>query len=352
MTTLAEAIRRTCREIAAAESSARRQLLSRYAGAYREIDAELRALTALIEAALARGEDVHPDWIRRQARWRNLLASIDAQLTRFGQESRVVVGNGQARAVEIGRNGAATQAQAAGYVVDLGERAPVVPAAQERLVSALATGSPLADTLAGYGPLVREVIEAELFTGIVEGRHPREVLRRIRGKVDGPMLHTRLEALVRTETMRALRGSLVDQYGRLGVDQVIWVSARSTRTCLACLALHGTVYPIDRAPTSQHINCRCVLSPSPRGVYAETEPFLQMGEIWFAEQPVSTQRAMLGSDAAYAAYRRGDVRISDFIGFHHDPRWGATVYQRSLRQAMEWGGGRREHAIRPHDRAR
>src|SRR5690606_2170992 len=111
----------------------------------------------------------------------------------------------------------------------------------------------------------------------------------------------RLEALVRTESMRAFRGSLFDQYSAMGVERWRWTAAHGSRTCLACLSLSGRTFPMSEPFMAAHVNCRCVPTPVSPAVSVESGPD------WFARQPVATQRAMMPSDEAFDAWQNGDV---------------------------------------------
>jgi hypothetical protein len=64
------------------------------------------------------------------------------------------------------------------------------------------------------------------------------------------------------------------------------------------------------------------------------------GADWFAAQSASVQRTILGSQVGYDAYASGEVKLADFKGVHHDPVWGKSVYQRSMKQIRAARGGR------------
>lgn len=326
MSALTDAIARQRREIDDAESATRRELVRQYRAAYARVERELMALTRQIEAARLAGEPIDLDWVRRQGRYRRLLASIDAELDRFATEARIIVADGQRAAVEIGANGATATARAAGYSVGVGS-ATVVPAAQERLVSALQPGSPLFETLGRYDAITRAIIDQELFTGLAAGTNPREVARRIR-QLAGEGVAWRLETLARTEMMRALNGALSEQFRPLGVIEKIWTAALSGTTCAACLARHGSRWPLD-AEMHSHPRCRCCWSPAPRVVTPALRPFLRTGDEWLARQPIPIQRQVLGSDELVAAFRQGDVRLADFVQERTSLDWGTTTTAKS-----------------------
>lgn len=109
--------------------------------------------------------------------------------------------------------------------------------------------------------------------------------------------------------------------------------------CAMCVAMHGTIHKLDERFAS-HPNCRCTPVPLTRswdelgfpGV-SETVPEMERGTDAFVGWPESAQREVLGP-AAFSAYRAGAVRLSDFVGEHTDPRWGAGRHTRSLRSIL------------------
>lgn len=81
-------------------------------------------------------------------------------------------------------------------------------------------------------------------------------------------------------------------------------------------------------------NCRCTMIPLLRD---RPTPERETGEAWFARQDAATQRELLGP-GKYDLYRQGRITLGDLVGTRDDPRWGRSVYQRSLRELR--GGGR------------
>ena len=50
-------------------------------------------------------------------------------------------------------------------------------------------------------------------------------------------------------------------YKDIGVEKVKWVAEHDHRTCGVCEELDGEIFPLDKAPSKQHYNCRCYLIP-------------------------------------------------------------------------------------------
>src|SRR5699024_7252160 len=107
-------------------------------------------------------------------------------------------------------------------------------------------GSPVRAILDGYAAPVRDAIEQNLVEGMASGQGSRTIIRNIEDQVQVGYSQARLEALVRTETMRAYRGAQLEHYRAAGVQHWRWNAAKSRRTCLACLAMDGRVFPITQ----------------------------------------------------------------------------------------------------------
>lgn len=46
-----------------------------------------------------------------------------------------------------------------------------------------------------------------------------------------------------------------------GIENVKWNTEHDERVCEVCDELDGKIFPIDKAPGKQHINCRCFYTP-------------------------------------------------------------------------------------------
>lgn len=326
---LAAAIRRARRQLGQEEAPIRRQLAAAYRRAIHDLDADLRAVTRLIADARAAGIDVHPDWLRRQARYRSLLTQADAQFARFSREGQALLTDMQYRAVSGGAALATEMAGAVGIAAGFG--AAINTSAVERLVAALSPESPVRAILDGYGERAARIIEERLTAGVISGTGPREITRQIVRELGDATTRARLAALTRTTLMDAFRGSLADQFEamRQPGDKYRRVAAKSSRTCLACLALDGQL--TETVPTRFHPQCRCVFHLVPAGMVLPYET----GPEWFARQDAAVQAAMMPSADAYAAFRDGRVQLGDFVGHRESKVWGRSIRQRSGREVLE-----------------
>lgn len=335
MSDLDRAIARARREISAGETPIRRALARAYREAVDALQGDLEAVTRMIADARKAGVDLSPDWLRRQARYQELLRQAEYQFARFATEGERILAAGQVRAVSGGAHAAMELTEAVGLSpATVGFGAAINVPAVERLVASLLPGSPVRDVLNRYGPFAASVIERELVAGMIEGAGPREVVRTIRREIGGGATRARLDALVRTEYMRSFRGSLFQTYSQLGVTHWVWTASLSARTCLACLSMSGRRFPMTETFMPAHISCRCVPTPdSPYVTY-------QRGEDWFASQDADVQRRMMPSGDAYTAYRDGRLPLSAFVGHKRSSVWGSSITERSGRAAMRAAGVR------------
>lgn len=299
---------------------------------------QLERVTRRIDEARKAGVEVHPDWLRRQNDYVRLVRQLDDLQAGFSRDGARMLDQLQLDARGYGATDGRAQAEMAGYSFQQQINVP----ATERFVSALDPDSPVREVLDSYGTNARNVITKELSDGMALGRGPREIIRAIKRQiVQDPQRN--IDALVRTEMMRAYRGSLFDQYAKGGVQTWVWRCAHNARTCLACLARDGSEHPMTDRFMQAHVCCRCIPSPKPRRLYVE-EPIT--GEAWLRQQPESVQRARMPSKAAWEAWQSGDLKLIDFVGIRRSRKWGDSVYERSGVQALAAAEQRRQATAR------
>lgn len=329
-------------EIERTTAQARRQIIEReapyqaamadvYERTIRNLETDLLLLQMRIEQAIASGEAVHPDWLRRQQRYTQLLLDAEREFDRFADDAARIVNGAQVSAVRGGAAAAWELADAAG--IDSAAAGRINTRAVESAMATLKTG-PVRRSLARYGDEYAQTVTDTLLDGIARGRSPRAVIRDISRQMRAPVHQARLESLVRTESMRAYRSSLNEQYKTMGkaISGYRWSAAKSVRTCLACLAQDGKVRP--EPWDAFHVNDRCINTPVPRGSTYQ----YQTGEDWLRTQPPEKQRKMFPTTDAWRAWQDGTVGLSDFVGRHRDRVWGQSIYQRSGRDVIKRSG--------------
>jgi len=182
---------------------------------------------------------------------------------------------------------------------------------------------------------IQQISDAAL-RGILNGQNPRttarDLVRLIQGESGSPGLPLwRANTIMRTLQLTSYRdASALFQVVNADLlePEQIRVATLDARTCMACIALHGTRQPVGTR-IDDHWNGRCVGVPVVRG-RSQTTYVRETGEQWFERLPETQQRAAMGH-AAYEAWRAGEVRLQDFVHRHTDPLFGSMVREASLR---------------------
>jgi len=294
-----------------------------------------------ITDARAAGEEVSPAWLYRAKRLRLLQDQVEAEIGRFADYAGVQITEAQRAAVQMGQQHAEQLALAG-----LGEPPPGVTVTFARLprdavtdlVGFLSDGSPLRDLLDELGPEASKAVRDALVAGVATGQNPRVIARQIRQALAGDLV--RALTISRTEILRSYRTASLRSYQANSdiMEGWVWHSARDRRTCMSCIAMHGTKHRLDER-LDDHVSGRCtaipltksweaILGPKGRGI-PDARPQIGLGADWFARQPENVQRAMMGP-AEYAAWKAGAFDLKDLVGRTRDPRWGTMRAERSL----------------------
>lgn len=288
--------------------------------------------------AIARGEDVDIDWVRRANRLSQLQAQIEHEFTNFAQFADPLVAKQQQEAVDAALDHAEQLTSVAMGDPPEGVSVRFNQVPREALIDLVgfsSSGSPLGELFAALGPDVGLAARDTLITGFALGENPRKIAKRMR-KTMGMGLDRALR-ISRTEVMRSYREATRREYAENSdiMHGWIWHSGRDLRTCVMCWAMHGTKHGFEET-LDDHPNGRCTMLPDTKsweelgfpGIET-AQKGIQTGEDEFRELPEDKQRIILGG-AAFEAYKAGDVLLKDFVGRRHDPDWGSMRYARSL----------------------
>ena len=325
-------------ELLRGERAAASALVEAYGQAWGRIREGVERVTARIAAAQAAGEEVSPAWLFQRDRLQALQQQVEREIGRFAQFADERIRAEQAAAVEAAQAHAEALARAGLGPAPVGVSltwARLPREALTDLVGFLEDGSPLRALLDELGLGASAAVREALVTGLALGQHPTAIARAIRGELGGNL--ARALTIARTEVLRSYRESSRRGY-QANSDIVrgwIWHSAKTTRTCAACWAMHGTFHTLDER-LDDHPRGRCAMVPVTRswaelgfeGV-PETAIEEELGVDAFARLPLEAQREILGP-AKLAAYRAGAIQLEDVVGRRSDPRWGTMRYERSL----------------------
>lgn len=313
------------------ETRATQQTLAAYADARQSLIDQIQAFAKTLESRpLTAGEE----W--RDERAKALLSQVETRMTELARTASPIITNGQTDAVGLAEH------QALGMAVIAAANDPAIAeivanswnrlntGAVEALIGRMSDGSPLSATLSGMSPATSDAIRTELTKSVSLGLNPRATAAALEGQVD--ISGARLLTIARTEQLEAFREA--SRQSHMANDDILsgvmWCCDLSSDTCAACLDLSGEIFPVDYVMDT-HPNCRCSLIPVVKGI---DPPPLQSGEDFFASLSPEEQDKVLTA-AGGAAYRAGDVSLSDFRTLVPNDRWGASYQQDSLRGALQ-----------------
>lgn len=201
-----------------------------------------------------------------------------------------------------------------------------------KALDAIVTRSTKAVT-AATRPLSRQAtaaMKATLIRGVAVGDSPEQAARimlaRSRDGFNGGLARARV--IARTEIVDAHRAAATA--ARDANRDVLrgwrWTTEFSSRTCPACLSMHGTEYGPGEPGPLGHQCCRCAATPitrswrelgfdipEPAGIEQET------GEQWLARQPETVQKQVLGN--GWQAWKAGNWPASQWATRRTSDGW-------------------------------
>lgn len=303
--------------------------------AERWIDVE-RALEERIEAlveSVAEDSGLTESQVYQLARWRELIRQVNREINRFIEIVTPEIDDLAAAQVRNGARNAAALTQASAREVGASIRVSLMQlnaAAVENVVALARAGQPLADLMTlAYGEAADGMV-SELINGIALGQGPRETARRM--AQDGLSRgFNHIELVARDQHNRSYRMASQQQYQHSNVvESYTRRAARNERTCRACLALDGTVHPVDDF-MALHPQDRCVMVPNIRG-FAPIE--FEGTEAWFRRQDRDVQMRILGP-GGLQAYEDGLFDWTDMATIKPNEIWGPSAGVTPLKELVK-----------------
>jgi len=341
------------RLLAAQDARASAQVIRAYGPVYQQLQ---RDTQALVRVANTRG--LKPWQVMRMDRMKDLERQFLVNTARFADAAGNTITSGQRAAVGLARRGA-EQTVVAGLPPGISmdnltrvglEWNRLPDEAFTNFVGIAADGKPIGELLAPLGPDARKGITESIGNGIALGKGPRETAELVRVAAGMPL--SRALLITRTETNRAFRESTRLQYANN--SQVVKgyrrLAAQSDRTCLACIALDGTLYALDE-PLNEHPNGRCALVPDTityqdLGLDVEMPPQPENARDWLTRQPEITQRKMLGN-TRFDAIKRGELQLNQLATVRSNAVWGDAAVVRPIKDLGLGKGGPTGMAVTP-----
>ena len=325
------------RELLRGERAAASEMVRAYGQIWQRLRQEIVALSTEYNAAAKANAEISPDWVLQYGRLDALQDQVEAEMRRFAAQADELIQVQQQQAVMAAQQHSAELVAAQGAVSVSWNR--LATGAITDLVGFTRDGSPLRALLDQLGPQASQAVRDGLIEGLALGQNPTAIARRIRGDLGGDLAQAL--KISRTTVINSYREATLRGY-QANDDLVVgwkWVASKSSRTCIMCLMMDGTIHGLDEH-LDDHPNGRCTMIPVLRGQEA---PEWETGETWFEKQAEAMQRGILGN-AGYEAYRGGAVTLRDFVGQRQSAAWGSTRYARSLvemlgdDEAQRWRG--------------
>ena len=263
--------------------------------------------------------------IWRSQRYVRLKAQIDEQVANYRHYASTTIATGQAQAINQAINDSVALINSVavenGASVDF-NRLPVE--AVNAIIGQSGDGSPLAGVLADASKAGEDALRRRLIVGVALGSSPAQLARDVMRKGLGTTF-TRVSTIYRTEVLRAYRYTSLQSYRNSGVvTGYKRLSARTSDSCIACIAADGTEYELA-SEFDAHVACKCSLIPIVKGYPLN----IGTGIDWFNTQPEATQKTMLGK-ARYSLWQDGKVELSNMVTRVESADWGGALVPTSV----------------------
>lgn len=183
-----------------------------------------------------------------------------------------------------------------------------------------------AQELTKYGDDVVSIVQNQAIRGIVEGWGPLKTAREIR-RVTSALPAHKANVLMRTLQLQSYRRStaIAHAANRDIIVKQIRIATLDTRTCLACIALHGDEMTVGEQVIDHHAG-RCTSIAIVRGA----ERDITTGEQWFNSLPEAEQLAMAGP-GKLELLQSGKAKLRDFVEPYKDDVFGDMLREASIK---------------------
>jgi hypothetical protein len=203
------------------------------------------------------------------------------------------------------------------------------PDALAFLADYLRKDGPLYQRIDGLSGYHAEQIASGILERVGQGLNPREIAKDITD-LYGMGLSDSLRMARTTQLYSYRQAERFVQVANADVLQgLVWCAELDDLTCLSCVALHGTVFPVGEICDDHH-NGRCALLP---WVVGAENPIGQTGEDWFKEQPETVQKSSMG-ESKYNAWKEDKFTFDKLSTAHEDEVFGQMRGEASLKSIL------------------
>lgn len=296
---------------------------------YQRLYERLQDKIDLLILEMGNVEDITKGQVMRMERYRSLMAQVKDELNRFQATTISEV----ERLGELGLNAGIRDSQAlmkaTANTAGISAQFNVLPKEViQRLLGFLDPEGPLYARLGMLAEATAEAVSQAILDGVGLGYNPKKIAYGITNGLG--MGLTDAMRNVRTVQLWSYREASRANYiaNQDVVAGWIWHADLSTETCASCLAMHGTVHPLDEV-LDDHYNGRCAPIPLLTG---QKNP-IESGEEWFAKQDEAIQKGIMGEEK-WGAWKEGKFEFSDLTGHYESDVYGSMKVEKSLKELI------------------
>jgi len=304
------------------------KIIKVYGGLSQRLQDKIDALTLQI------GQDLPTQGqVIRMERYRSLLRQVSEELADFTgylkTEVRDIAQDGIAVGTQKARSIVAAQVGADSGVMAGFNALPT--AAIEKLLGFLDPAGPLYARINMLAPSVADRVAKSIIEGVGLGYNPRKIAAGITrslgvGLTDALRMTRTVQLYASREASRATYIANPD----IVVSWVWMATLGDPRTCLSCLAMHGSLHPLSEK-LNDHFSGRCTELPL---VVGADNPIDQSGEAYFRQLSQSKQIEIMGQPR-WDAWNKGKFSFGDLSKEHDNDIYGLMRSEATLTELLK-----------------
>lgn len=186
--------------------------------------------------------------------------------------------------------------------------------------------------LSDFPNAMRVQAQSIALRGITEGWSPTRTAGEITKSMQTLPAHA-ANQMVRTLQMHSYRtGQMINMQENSDIlESHIRIAALDDRTCMACIALHGTELKLSERVDDHHQG-RCTSIPIVKGRSRD----IQTGPEWFESLPEERQLKIAGP-GKLEALKSGKIKWENMATSYSDPAYGRMIKEAALKDLIEQG---------------
>lgn len=302
-----------------------RKVWTRLISAYARLMKRLEPQVKVIELIIKDNPEITRAQIQRTPEYNELIGAVEREVDDFSRYAKVEIETATQESVMLALAHLRQTYKQLGYTnVNI-----QAPDAMQFLENYLRPDGPLMQRIQLWSGHSADQVRKMILEGVSLGRNPRNIAAGIRRAL-GVGLSDALRT-TRTAQLWSYREATRANYLANSdiVKGWIWFASLDERTCMSCLAMHGTVHPLTEALNDHH-NGRCAMLPQLEGV----DYGLENAEEWFKALPEAVKQQQMGK-GKYNAYTDGLFQFSQLSKETEDIVYGVMRVETPLKELIE-----------------